>query len=233
MTRFLAINRDERLTPAQAEALMSDAHAIVFVLDGDASVREALKALIVFAGWEARTFATAKDFLATQPAKGPSCLVLDVRLPDHCGLELQQRIACDRADMPILFITGFGDIPAAVRAMKAGAFEFLTKPVVDSVLLDAIRAALARSRATLAQLADRRSLCDRYESLSRREREVMALVVAGQLNKQVGIALGISEITVKAHRGRVMKKMKANSFADLVRMRASLEQVSQSPNEDV
>ncbi len=203
---------------------MSDAHATVFVVDDDISVRESLEAMIGFAGWEARAFATAKDFLATPPATGPSCLVLDVGLPDLNGLDLQQHIANDRADMPILFITGYGDIPTTVRAMKAGAVEFLTKPFADDVLLDAIRVALMRSCATLAQSAERQSLCDRYRSLSRREREVMALIVAGRLNKQVGADLGISEITVKAHRGRVMEKMKARTFADLVRMSTTLGQ---------
>ena len=212
---------------------MSDAREIVFVVDDDVSVREALEALIAFAGWEPRTFGTAKDFLATPAATGPSCLVLDVSLPDLSGLVLQQHIANDRADMPILFITGHGDIPTTVRAMKAGAVEFLTKPFDDNILLDAIRAALRRSRATLAQSAERRSLRDRYGSLSRREREVMALVVAGRLNKQVGADLGISEITVKAHRGRVMEKMMSKSFADLVRMSATLVQASPSPAEGV
>ena len=201
---------------------LSDASGIVFVVDDDVSVRESLEALIAFAGWEPRTFGTAMDFLAAPRATGPSCLVLDVSLPDLNGLVLQQHIADDRADMPILFITGHGDIPTTVRAMKAGAIEFLTKPFDDNILLDAIRAALTRSRATLDQSAELRSLRDRYGALSRREREVMALVVAGRLNKQVGAELGISEITVKAHRGRVMEKMMADSFADLVRMSAAL-----------
>jgi FixJ family two-component response regulator len=226
MTKFLAINTGKPLTTAQAEALMSDARAIVFVVDGDVSVRESLDALLIFAGWEARVFATAKGFLTAPPATGPSCLVLDVSLPDLNGLDLQERIANNRADMPIIFITGDGDIPMAVRAMKAGAVEFLTKPFADDVLLDAIRAALIRSRATLAQAAEQQSLRDRYESLSCREREVMAHIVTGRLNKQVGAQLGISEITVKAHRGRVMEKMKANSFAELVRMSATLGQAS-------
>jgi FixJ family two-component response regulator len=212
---------------------MSDAHKIVFVVDDDISVRESLEALIAFAGWEPRTFGTANDFLAAPPATGPSCLVLDVGLPDLNGLVLQQHIANDRADMPILFITGYGDIPTTVRAMKAGAVEFLTKPFAEDVLLDAIRAALARSLATLEQAADLRSLRERYGTLSRREREVMALVVAGRLNKQVGGDLGISEITVKAHRGKMMEKMMARSFADLVRMSTTLGQASPSPTEDV
>ena len=233
MTEFLAINTGKPLTTAQAKALISDARAIVFVVDGNVSVRESLEALIVSAGWESRVFATAKDFLAVPPATVASCLVLDVGLPDLSGLDLQQHIADNRDDMPILFVTGDGDIPTAVRAMKAGAVEFLTKPFADNVLLDAIGAALIRSRATLAQSAERQSLRDRYGSLSCREREVMALVVAGRLNKQVGANLGISEITVKAHRGRVMEKMKASSFADLVRMSATLGQALQSPTKDV
>ncbi|HEY4940694.1 MAG TPA: response regulator [Rhizomicrobium sp.] len=228
MTNFLAINTVKPLTSSEADTLTSDARAIVFIVDDDVSVRESLEALIVFAGWEARAYATAKDFLASPPAKGPSCLILDVWLPDLNGLDLQQHVADDRADMPILFITGHGDIPTTVRAMKAGAVEFLTKPFADNVLLNAIRAALMRSRAIIAQTVERQSLRDRYGSLSPRERQVMALVVTGRLNKQVGADLGISEITVKAHRGRVMEKMKASSFADLVRMSTALGQSSQS-----
>jgi FixJ family two-component response regulator len=209
----------------------SKPRAIVFVVDDDASVRESLEALIACAGWEPRLFATANDFLAAPPAIGPSCLVLDVGLPDFNGLDLQQHIAGDRADMPILFITGYGDIPTTVRAMKAGAVEFLTKPFADGILLGAVRAALTRSCATLAQSAERRALRDRHRSLPRREREVMALVVAGRLNRQVGVELGISEITVKAHRGRVMEKMQAASFADLVRMSAALEPAVRNPTE--
>jgi FixJ family two-component response regulator len=211
---------------------LSDTPGIVFVVDDDVSVRESLEALIAFTGWEPRTFGTATEFLAAPPATGPSCLVLDVSLPDLNGLVLQQHIANDRTDMPILFITGHGDIPTTVRAMKAGAVEFLTKPLADDLLLDAIRAALTRSRATLDQSTELRSLRERYGSLSRREREVMALVVAGRLNKQVGAELGISEITVKAHRGRVMEKMMANSFADLVRMTATLGLVLPSSAKD-
>jgi FixJ family two-component response regulator len=157
--------------------------------------------------------------------------VLDVGLPDLNGLVLQQHIANDRDDMPILFITGHGDIPTTVRAMKAGAVEFLTKPLADDLLLEAIRAALARSHATLDQSTELRALRERYATLSRRERQVMTLVVAGRLNKQVGAELGISEITVKAHRGRVMEKMMADSFADLVRMSATLGLVLSLPDE--
>jgi FixJ family two-component response regulator len=197
-------------------------HEVVYVVDDDISVRESLDALIAFTGWEPRTFGTAAEFLAAPRATGPSCLVLDVGLPDLNGLVLQQHIAIDREDMPILFITGHGDIPTTVRAMKAGAVEFLTKPLADDLLLEAIRAALARSRATLEQSTELRTLRARYATLSGRERQVMTLVVAGRLNKQVGAELGISEITVKAHRGRMMEKMEARSFADLVRMTATL-----------
>jgi FixJ family two-component response regulator len=195
---------------------------VVYIVDDDISVRESLEALIAFNGWEPRTFGTAAEFLAAPRATGPSCLVLDVGLPDLNGLVLQQHIANDRADMPILFITGQGDIPTTVRAMKAGAVEFLTKPLADDLLLEAIRAALTCSRATLDRSMELRTLRERYGALSRRERQVMILVVAGRLNKQVGTELGISEITVKAHRGRMMEKMGASSFADLVRMSATL-----------
>jgi FixJ family two-component response regulator len=173
-------------------------------------------------GWTPRVFASAQAFLTCPPASGPSCLVLDVSLPDLDGLEVQARIARERAEMPIIFITGYGDVPMSVRAMKAGAVEFLTKPFTEDVLLAAIAAALERSRAAVGELAARQALREHYATLSRREREVMNLVVAGLLNKQVGGELGISEITVKAHRGRVMEKMRARSFADLVKMSASL-----------
>jgi FixJ family two-component response regulator len=210
---------------------LADAPEIVFVVDDDVSVRESLEALIAFTGWEPRTFGTATEFLAAPPATGPSCLVLDLSLPDLNGLVLQQHIANDRADMPILFITGHGDIPTTVRAMKAGAVEFLTKPLADDLLLEAIRGALTRSRATQHQSTELRALRERYATLSRRERQVMTLVVAGRLNKQVGGELGISEITVKAHRGRVMEKMMADSFAGLVRMSATLGLVLSLPDE--
>ncbi len=201
---------------------MPHATPIVFVVDDDVSVRESLELLIGTAGWQPETFASAGEFLARPRAVAPSCLVLDVTLPDLSGLDLQQRVAADRLDMPIIFITGYGDVPITVRAMKAGAAEFLTKPFNDEVLLDAIRQAIERSHIALDQQESLRALRDRYESLSRREREVMALVVSGLLNKQVGYELGISEITVKAHRGSVMRKMKAGSFADLVNMQAKL-----------
>jgi len=188
----------------------------VFVVDDDVSVRESLELLIGFAGWRPETFASAWEFLARPRALTPSCLVLDVSLPDLSGLDMQELVA-DRTDMPIIFITGHGDIPVAVRAMKAGAVEFLTKPFDDEVLLGAIRHAIERSRDALGGEAEMQTLRDCYASLTPREREVMALVVSGLLNKQVGFRLGISEITVKAHRGRVMEKMKANSLADLVK----------------
>ena len=201
---------------------MSHTAPIVFVVDDDVSVRESLESLIRFAGWEPETFASAQEFLARPRVLVPSCLVLDVALPDLSGLDLQKRIAVDRSDMPIIFITGYGDVPITVQAMKAGAIEFLTKPFGDDVLLSAIRRAIERSQAVLDHEAEMRALRDRYASLSSREREVMALVVSGLLNKQVGGELGISEITVKAHRGRVMRKMKAGSLADLVNMAARL-----------
>jgi FixJ family two-component response regulator len=195
---------------------------VVFVVDDDVSVRESLELLIRTAGWQPETFASSQEFLARPRLVAPSCLVLDVGLPDLNGLDLQKRIAADRIDMPIIFITGYGDVPMTVRAMKAGAVEFLTKPFDDDVLLSAIRNAIERSHTALDHEAELQALRDCYASLSRREREVMALVVAGLLNKQVGGELGISEITVKAHRGKVMRKMKAGSLADLVTMAARL-----------
>jgi FixJ family two-component response regulator len=201
---------------------MSHATPIVFVVDDDVSVRESLELLIRCAGWQPETFASAQEFLSRPRVLAPSCLVLDVTLPDLNGLDLQKRIAVDRIDMPIIFITGYGDVPMTVQAMKAGAVEFLTKPFGDAVLLSAIRHAIERSRTALRHEAEIRALQDCYASLSRREREVMALVVSGLLNKQVGGELGISEITVKAHRGQVMRKMQAGSLVELVNMAARL-----------
>ena len=200
---------------------MPDATSIVFVVDDDVSVRESLELLIQTAGWQPETFTSAQDFLSRPRSTVPCCLVLDVTLPGLNGLELQQQLA-DRTDMPIIFITGHGDVPMTVRAMKAGAVEFLTKPFSDDVLLDAIRSAIERSRAALRRNGEMRILRVGYASLTPREREVMALVVSGLLNKQVGGELGISEITVKAHRGQVMRKMKADSLPDLVTMAARL-----------
>jgi FixJ family two-component response regulator len=201
---------------------MPQAKPIVFIVDDDISVRESLELLIACAGWQPELFGSARDFLARPRDLLPSCLILDVRLPDLDGLELQHRVAVERADMPIIFITGYGDVPMTVRAMKAGAAEFLTKPFAADVLLHAVGQALAHSAEALRQGSDLRALHERYASLSRREREVMSLVVSGLLNKQVGGELGISEITVKAHRGQVMRKMKADSFAALVNMAAGL-----------
>jgi FixJ family two-component response regulator len=195
---------------------------VVFVVDDDVSVRESLELLIRCEGWQPRTFASALEFLDCRRTIGPSCLILDYCLPDLNGLELQKRVAIERPDMPIIFITGRHDVPMTVQAMKAGAFEFLTKPFLDDVLLKAIRDGLDRSRAAVRQQADMQQLRERYASLSCRERQVMALVASGLLNKQVGGELGISEITVKAHRGKVMQKMQADSLADLVRMATRL-----------
>ncbi len=209
-------------------SLMSRDTPIVFVVDDDISVRESLESLIRFAGWEPQTFASAQEFLSRPRVFVPSCLVLDVTLPDLNGLDLQKRIATDRIDMPIIFITGHGDVPMTVRAMKAGAVEFLTKPYGDEVLLSAIQQAIECSHAALRREAEVRSIRDCYASLSRRERQVMALVVLGLLNKQVGCELGISEVTVKQHRGNMMRKMKADSLADLVNMAARLHLASTS-----
>jgi FixJ family two-component response regulator len=200
---------------------MPDVASIVFVVDDDVSVRESLELLIRTAGWQPHTFASAQDFLSRPRAAVPSCLVLDVTLPGLNGLQLQQQLA-DRTDMPIIFITGHGDVPMSVQAMKAGALEFLTKPFRDDVLFNAIASAIERSRDALRFNSELAAVKNRYKSLTPREREVMALVVSGLLNKQVGGELGISEITVKAHRGQVMRKMKADSLPNLVTMAARL-----------
>ena len=201
---------------------MSQSTPTVFVVDDDVSVRESLELLIHHEGWQAEIFASADEFLSRPRPLVPSCLILDLSLPGVSGLDLQKQITSERADMPIIFITGHGDIPSSVEAMKAGAVEFLTKPFTDDALLTAIRQALERSRVALDRDAELQELRDRYASLSHRERQVMALVVSGLLNKQVGSELGISEITVKAHRGRVMRKMKAPSLADLVEIAGKL-----------
>jgi len=202
---------------------MSTVPPIVFIVDDDVSVRESLELLVRHEDCKPETFASAQEFLNYRRTLVPSCLILDVSLPGLNGLELQKQLAVEHIDMPIIFITGYGDVPKSVEAMKAGAFEFLTKPLNTDALVSAIRNALQRSRLALAQLAEMQQLRERYASLTRRERQVMALVVSGLRNKQVGGELGISEITVKAHRGRVMQKLSANSIAELVKIAGKLE----------
>ena len=206
---------------ANGVVVMPDVRSVVFVVDDDVSVRESLELLIRTAGWCPETFASAQEFLSHPRPTVPSCLVLDVTLPGLSGLELQEQLA-ERTDMPIIFITGHGDVPMTVQAMKAGAVEFLTKPFNDAVLLDAIRTAIERSRAALRQESEIQGLRSCHASLTPRERDVMSLVISGLLNKQVGGELGISEITVKAHRGQVMRKMRADSLPALVTMAARL-----------
>ena len=225
---LLSLSSANAADHASSSSSVSHGTPVVFVVDDDVSVRESLGLLIDSAGWQSETFASAMEFLASPRSLSPSCLVLDVSLPGLNGLDLQERITADRVDMPIIFITGYGDVPMTVRAMKGGAIEFLTKPFRDDVLLGAIGEALERSRTVLGDEAEMRALRERHASLSRRERDVMALVVAGRLNKQVAGELGISEITVKAHRGKMMRKMEARSLPQLVNMAARLGPASES-----
>lgn len=211
---------------------MPNGKPTVILVDDDVSTREGLESLLYAAGWTVRSFASATEFLSWRAPPGPSCLLLDVGLPDLNGLDVQDRIARERPEMPIIFITGYGDVPMTVRAMKAGAAEFLTKPLAEETLLPAIERAIEQSRIAVNEHDDLRKLQARYASLSPRERQVMTLVVSGLLNKQVGWELGISEITVKAHRGRVMEKMEAGSFADLVKMSERLELEVVPPRND-
>jgi FixJ family two-component response regulator len=199
-----------------------DTLPIVFVVDDDISVRESLEFLIQDAGWQVATFTSAEEFLNRPREFTPSCLVLDISMPGLNGLELQKRLSVERPDMPIIFLTGHGDIPKTVQAIKAGAVEFLTKPFSDSTLLSAIRGAIDRSKALIGRDAELRALKARYARLTSREREVLALVVVGKANKEVGNELGISEVTVKAHRGSMMQKMGAGSLAELVNQAARL-----------
>jgi FixJ family two-component response regulator len=210
-------------------SLTPDPTSIVYVVDDDISVRESLEILIRFGGWQPELFASASEFLACPRVLVPSCLLLDVFLPDLNGLDLQKRLAFERAEMPIVFISGHGDVPMTVQAMKVGAVEFLTKPFSNGVLLSAIQQAIDRSRVALHREVEIRALRGCHASLTPRERDVLPLVVSGMLNKQVGAVLGISEITVKAHRGKVMRKMKAKSFADLVSIAARLRLARLTP----
>ena len=195
----------------------------VFVVDDDISVRESVASLIHCAGWRVLTFASGEHFLAHKRAGGPGCVVLDIKLPDLDGFKVQQMIAAEELELPIIFISGFADVPMTVRAMKAGAMEFLTKPLSEAALLSAVQDAIDRSRVEFRRSEEIKLLKERHARLSVREREVLDLVVAGQLNKQIGGKLGIGEVTVKVHRGRVMQKMQAKTLVDLVTMVAKME----------
>ena len=212
----------QTITPAERPETKLENVPVVFIVDDDVAVRSALELLVRSAGWRPETFPSAEEFLSHPRAHVPNCLVLDIKLPDLSGLELQKQVAAERSDMPFIFVTGHGDVPMTVRAMKAGAHDVLTKPARNDELLLVIEAALERSRAALKRETEFRILRERHASLSRREQEVMALVVTGLLNKQAGFELGISEITVKAHRGHVMRKMQARSLPELVRMAGRL-----------
>lgn len=214
------LNSNHTVSPGHGALPMSDVTPVVFVVDDDISVRESLELMIRCAGWQPRLFESAQDFLAEPRARVPSFLVLDINLPDLNGLDLQTSLADERYNMPIIFITGYGDIPRTVRALKAGAVEFLTKPFNDDELLTAMGDALEGSRAALEGEKALRSVLEAYKTLTPREQEIMAAVVSGRLNKLIAADLEISEITVKAHRGKVMRKMKARSLADLVKMAA-------------
>jgi FixJ family two-component response regulator len=198
----------------------------VFIIDDDRSVRQAIQDLVESVGLRCESFAAAQEFLSRKPTDGPCCLVLDVRLPHISGLDFQRQLAHAGVQIPIVFITGHGDIPMTVKAMKSGAVEFLTKPLRDQELLDAIQQALERDRVTREQQNEIDNLRERYTTLTAREREVMSLVASGMLNKQIGSQLGASETTIKIHRGRVMEKMQAGSFAELVRMADKLKLAS-------
>jgi FixJ family two-component response regulator len=215
------MHNNER-TLGQSGLSVPETMPIVFVVDDDVSVRESLDLLIRHAGWQSETYASAQEFLSRAPGASPSCLLLDIEMPGLNGFELQQRLAADRSEMPIIFVTGHGDIPRTVRAMKAGAVEFLTKPFADDKLLQAIQGAIERSREALGEAAELKVLRERYASLTRREREVMTWVVTGLQNKEMAAHLRRSEITIKAHRGKVMQKMQAGSLAELVRMALKL-----------
>jgi FixJ family two-component response regulator len=216
MGAVISVDRGAKRRP------MAGATPLVYIVDDDVSVRESIASLVEEAGWPSEAFSSARSFLDRQRTQRPCCLILDVGLPDLDGLEVQQRLSGAHAEMPIIFITGRGDIPMTVRAMRAGAAEFLTKPFEPDTLIRAIKIAVERSRALLEEKSALQNIRDRHRALSHREREVMALVVRGQLNKQIGATLGISEITVKAHRGRMMRKMKVRSVADLVNIAARL-----------